>query len=199
MAASSMLAPILFTSLVLTWAAWWGSLHRRIRRDRAYARGRTATSTDASYRWLNPLIFLMPVGLATASFWTSSPALLPFHHSDVVRAVGAVLLGAGSSLYALALRHLGSNYSPCYDAHAPARLVRSGPYATIRHPMYAGKLIVGAATLLLSGSLWLVPTTLYLFAATLRAVLREDRALQTALPEYREYHGQTTMLVPGVL
>ena len=153
MAPRAMLTPILFTSLILTWAAWWGGLHRRIRRDRAYAHGRTTTSTDAAYRWLNPLLFLAPVSLCTASFWTSSPALLLFHHSHALRAAGVVLLCAGSSLYAWALRHLGANYSPCYDAHAPARLVRSGPYATIRHPMYAGKLIVGAATLLLSGSL----------------------------------------------
>ena len=194
-----MLTPLLFTSLLLTWAAWWGTLHSRVRKDRAYAHARTRTSTDATYRWLNPLLFLMPVSLCIASFWTASPALLPFHHSDALRAVGVVLVGAGSSLYAWALLHLGANYSPCYDAHAPARLVRSGPYAAIRHPMYAAKLIVGAATLLLSGSLWLVPTTLYLFVATLRAVYREDRALRVALPEYREYQGQTTLLVPGVL
>lgn len=65
--------------------------------------------------------------------------------------------------------------------------------------MYAGKLLVGAATIVLSGSLWFVPTTVYLLVATLRAMYREDRALEAALPEYRGYQGRTTMLVPWVL
>lgn len=65
--------------------------------------------------------------------------------------------------------------------------------------MYAGKLIVGAATVVLSGSLWFVPTTVYLFAATLRAIYREDRALEASLPEYRGYRGQTAMIVPWLL
>jgi protein-S-isoprenylcysteine O-methyltransferase Ste14 len=190
---------ILFTIFLLVWAVWWGALHTRIRRNRVYARGRTSTSTDATYRLVNPLLFVMQVSVCVASFWMSSPWLLAFHQSDAMRAFGVAGFCVGSGLYAWALGHLGSNYSPCYDTCAPARLVRCGPYGSIRHPMYAGKLAVGAATVVLSGSLWFVPTTLYFFVATLRAMYREDRALEASLPEYRDYQRQTMMLVPWLL
>jgi protein-S-isoprenylcysteine O-methyltransferase Ste14 len=65
--------------------------------------------------------------------------------------------------------------------------------------MYTGKLILAVATVVVSGSLWFLLTTLYLFAATLRAMYCEDRALSAALPEYREYRSRTTMLVPWLL
>jgi protein-S-isoprenylcysteine O-methyltransferase Ste14 len=194
-----MTTAVLFSSFLLVWAGWWGTLHNRIRRNRVYADGRTTTSTDATYRWVNPLLFVMQVSLCTASFWTSSPWLIAFHHSDAIRALGVAFFCGGSGLYAWALGHLGSNYSPCYDTCAPAQLVRSGPYCKIRHPMYAGKLIVGAATVVLSGSLWFVPTTVYFFAATLRAMYREDRALEDSLPGYQDYQTRTTMLVPWLL
>jgi protein-S-isoprenylcysteine O-methyltransferase Ste14 len=194
-----MTTAVLFTSFLLVWAVWWAALHTRIRRSRVYARCRTVTSTDATYQWSNPLLFVMQVSLCTASLWTSSPWLLTVHHSDAVRALGVVLFCAGSGLYAWALGHLGANYSPCYDTHAPLVLVRSGPYGRIRHPMYAGKLIVGAATVVVSGSLWFLPTTVYFFAATLRAMYREDRTLETSLPDYRDYQRRTAMLVPWLL
>ncbi|HET9954257.1 MAG TPA: isoprenylcysteine carboxylmethyltransferase family protein, partial [Polyangiaceae bacterium] len=160
----------------------WGTLHSRIRKNRLYAQGRKATSTDAPYRWLNPVLFVMQLTLCTASFWTESPWLLAAHPSNAVRWVGVVLFCGGSGLYAWALAHLGANYSPCYDSCAPIRLVRSGPYSRIRHPMYAGKIIVAIGTVVVSGSLWFVPTTIYLLAATLRAMRREDccRLSQTA-------------------
>jgi protein-S-isoprenylcysteine O-methyltransferase Ste14 len=191
-----MTAALSFTIFLLLWAAWWGSLHTRIRKNRAYTHGRASTSTDAAYRRLNPFLFAMQSSLCIASFWTSSRWLAPFHHSDAARVVGVLLFCGGSALYGWALRHLGSSYSPCYDAHAPAQLVRSGPYTTIRHPMYAGKLIIGVATVVLSGSLWFLPTTVYLFVATLRATYREDRALAVALPGSQTYRSQTTLLVP---
>lgn len=104
-----MLKPLLFTFFLLVWAAWWGTLHTRIRRKRAYAHGRTTTSTDATYRWVNPLLFALQVSLCIASFWTSSPWLLAFHHSDAMRALGVLLFSGGSGLYAWALAHLGAN------------------------------------------------------------------------------------------
>ena len=45
----------------------------------------------------------------------------------------------------------------------------------------------------------IIPTTVYFFAATLRAMCREDQVLETSLPAYRDYQEQTTMLVPWLL
>jgi len=187
---------LIFTVLFLAWAISWGALHRHIRRNRAYAQHRAATSADSVYRWTNPFLYLMQIGLCTASFWSASPWLLAFHHSNVVRAMGVLLLYGGFALYAWAIAHLGSNYSPCYDTHAPTDMVHTGPYRWIRHPMYAAKLVIGSATIVTSGSLWFVPTTIYFFLATLRATWREDRILSESLPGYRAYQTRTSLLVP---
>lgn len=190
---------IVFTTFMLAWAAWWGALHTRIRKNRVYARGRANTSSDAIYKLVNPLLFAMQVGLSIATFWVSSPWLLTVHDSDALRTAGITLFCLGSGLYGWAVGHLGEHYSPCYDTHAPTQVVRSGPYRSIRHPMYAAKLILGVATGVVSGSLWFLPTTVYFFAVTLKATFREDRALEVALPEYREYKERTSLLIPGLL
>jgi protein-S-isoprenylcysteine O-methyltransferase Ste14 len=101
-----------------------------------------------------------------------------------------------SVIYRWALRHLGSNYSPCYDSHLPAVIVKAGPYRWIRHPMYLAKFIIGMATLTLSGSLWFVPTTIYFFIATFRTMQREELDLNRSLVGYQDYQRNTARLLP---
>jgi protein-S-isoprenylcysteine O-methyltransferase Ste14 len=67
------------------------------------------------------------------------------------------------------------------------KVVSDGPYAIVRHPMYAGALLLFAGTPLLLGSWWglaLAPAITVLLAA--RAVL-EERTLARELDGYAEY------------
>ena len=67
------------------------------------------------------------------------------------------------------------------------KVVSDGPYAIVRHPMYAGALLLFAGTPLLLGSWWglaLAPVITVLLAA--RAVL-EERTLARELDGYAEY------------
>ena len=67
------------------------------------------------------------------------------------------------------------------------RVVSSGPYAYVRHPMYAGALgfLIGAPLLL--GSWWgLAGALLLVLAMAIRAVL-EERALKAELDGYEDY------------
>jgi protein-S-isoprenylcysteine O-methyltransferase Ste14 len=67
------------------------------------------------------------------------------------------------------------------------RVVSDGPYATVRHPMYAGALLLIVATPLLLGSWWglaLAPLIVVLLGT--RAVL-EERTLARELDGYAEY------------
>jgi protein-S-isoprenylcysteine O-methyltransferase Ste14 len=79
------------------------------------------------------------------------------------------------------------------------RVVRDGPYATVRHPMYAGALLLIFATPLLLGSwygLAMVPVIVVLLAT--RAVL-EERTLARELDGYAEYAARVRYrLVPMV-
>jgi len=67
------------------------------------------------------------------------------------------------------------------------RVVTTGPYAVVRHPMYAGYLVALLATPAALGSLpALVPAALLAAGIVVRTVL-EDRALHAELPGYPEY------------
>ena len=186
-----------FTVFQLCWSALWGALHVRIRSQRKYARGRASLGRlDALYRRLNPLLFVAQFVLTVACVWSDSRWLLEFHHRAALRALGAGLLALSLALTLLALRHLGENYSPCYDTHLPHTITTTGPYAGIRHPMYLAKILAGAGTLLVSGSLWLLPSTVYLTVVTWRALRREDAVLSAAMPGYSAYAARTRLLIP---
>lgn len=122
-------------------------------------------------------MYLTQIALSIASFWSDSPWLLRFHDSDSLRTLGFLALIAGAALYVWALRHLGDHYSPCYDTHLPTTLVSTGPYRWVRHPMYLAKLLIGAAVVVTSGSMWFIPMTIYFFKRTVAAMGREYRLL----------------------
>jgi protein-S-isoprenylcysteine O-methyltransferase Ste14 len=109
----------------------------------------------------------------------------------VANAVSAV--GIGWSVWSL--RHLGRSISIVPEAR---RLVRSGPYRIVRHPLYLGEL-VAAFGLVASGftpaalAVWVGMVAVQLFRAQ-----REEELLATAFPEYDEYQAGTARVLPGI-
>ena len=79
------------------------------------------------------------------------------------------------------------------------RVVSSGPYRLVRHPMYAAVIPFFAGTSLLLGSAWgLAGGLVLVIAVAIRAVL-EERTLEAELPGYRDYMGRVRYrLIPGV-
>ena len=79
------------------------------------------------------------------------------------------------------------------------RVITSGAYSVVRHPMYAGLMLVILSWPLLFGSIWaLIPAAAAEMAYPFRA-LHEDRVLQEHLPGYKEYIQQTPYrLFPGL-
>jgi protein-S-isoprenylcysteine O-methyltransferase Ste14 len=79
------------------------------------------------------------------------------------------------------------------------RVIDSGPYAWMRHPMYTGVLLFFIGTPLMLGSWWgvaMAPLFFILFAV--RAGI-EERALTEGLPGYADYVARVRYrLVPGV-
>lgn len=66
-------------------------------------------------------------------------------------------------------------------------MITTGPYAVVRHPMYAGYIVWLLATPVALGSLVaLAPAALVAAGIVVRTVL-EDRMLHAELPGYPEY------------
>lgn len=110
--------------------------------------------------------------------------------------VGAVLVGLGTGIRWKARRDLGESFSVAVEVPEGAELVGRGLYATIRHPLYLGHMLMIVGVPLLLGCRWAWIATLMGVAATLTRSIVEERALSRKLPGYREYIRQTWRFLP---
>lgn len=78
-------------------------------------------------------------------------------------------------------------------------VVESGPYRILRHPGYAGAVLVALTFPLILGTLWaFIPVLGFLVAIILRTA-KEDKMLQEELPGYMDYCQKTRYrLFPGI-
>ncbi|ATU93957.1 hypothetical protein B5P45_20145 [Phyllobacterium zundukense] len=95
----------------------------------------------------------------------------------------------------------------CENGHASSiievksgqKVISSGPYAWVRHPMYSGAVVLFLATPLALGSLWALPLAVVLSAVIAVRLLEEERYLKANLPGYEGYCGKVkSHLIPGV-
>lgn len=89
--------------------------------------------------------------------------------------------------------------APVVKLQEGQRTIETGPYAVVRHPMYASALFLFLGVPLLLGSwLGLVFATLFVFAIAWRAV-HEEMALRAELDGYEAYAKRVRYrLLPGV-
>jgi protein-S-isoprenylcysteine O-methyltransferase Ste14 len=119
-------------------------------------------------------------GLDFRQGWSDVPTAL--------RAVAFVPVGAFYALFALVLRE-NAFLSRVVEVHPESghRVITTGPYAVVRHPMYAGYILwLLAAPVALGSVPALVPSALVAVGVLVRTVL-EDRSLHAELPGYPEY------------
>ncbi len=78
-------------------------------------------------------------------------------------------------------------------------VVSSGPYRYVRHPGYAGAILLHLATPFMLNSLWaIIPSALTVLVLVVRTYV-EDKTLQAELPGYKEYTERVRYrLLPGV-
>ena len=128
--------------------------------------------------------------------WLSLP-LLP--HRPLTYAVGLALVMLGLAFTVWARLHLGRNWSGTVTLKEGHELIRSGPYAYVRHPMYAGAVLMILGTPLLLGSWYgLMVAAVLLALLALRAV-KEENTLKAELEGYDAYAARVRYrLVPGI-
>lgn len=93
---------------------------------------------------------------------------------------------------------LGKNFRPTLEVFSRQELVTSGPYAFVRHPLYAAFLIMLTSTGLLSSN-WFIGVVGVLLIASITVVRipAEEALLEGRFGEcYREYRRRTPALLP---
>jgi protein-S-isoprenylcysteine O-methyltransferase Ste14 len=104
------------------------------------------------------------------------------------RGIGVMIVLAGAALAVWGARTLGPSLTPGIEPLPGAPLVVTGPYARMRHPIYAG-VVVCLAGYTLAWSNWTLAmivgfVALQFFEAKARA---EERWLVETYPQYRQY------------
>ncbi|MGO9240198.1 MAG: methyltransferase family protein [Bryobacteraceae bacterium] len=125
------------------------------------------------------------------------PRFLPL--AIPVLAAGLALSITGLIFCIWARRHLGRNWSGNITIKVDHRLIRSGPYGRLRHPIYTGILTMYLGTAIVSGNyLALLGLAMALFAYA-RKLRLEEANLRTAFPaDYESYRRATWALIPGL-
>lgn len=110
-------------------------------------------------------------------------------------ALGA--LGIGLSMWAALT--LGAHFDMEVEVHRGHQVVTAGPYALVRHPVYAGLAVQFIGASLATGNVLLILGTLLMSLPALWYRARaEERLLASELPGYADYQRRVGMLVPGL-
>lgn len=136
------------------------------------------------------LAFLIP-GLDRRFHWSRVP-------TEIVWA-SALLVFIGYLMIVMVLRE-NSYASRVVEVMEGQKVIDTGPYAVVRHPMYLGSIVLYAFTPLALGSYWAVlPMWLIIPILTILRIPNEEEVLKRELPGYEEYMQRVKYrLLPGV-
>ncbi|HZY94705.1 MAG TPA: isoprenylcysteine carboxylmethyltransferase family protein [Candidatus Bathyarchaeia archaeon] len=126
---------------------------------------------------------------------------LSFPLDSLVQTIGICLIVTGSILGAWALRTLGEFASERIMIMKNHRLVQTGPYRFVRHPMYGSTLLIGLGLFLLYLNIIFLILLLPIFAIDIYRAKVEEKML--ASPDvfgtrYQEYRSRTRRFIPYI-
>jgi len=150
---------------------------------------RTRPSTKAS--GLEPRISAL-----IGSFLIYGIALYPRRDLSVsLEAISTVLTMIGNIAAVAALYQLGRSFSIMAETR---RLVITGPYRFVRHPLYLAEEIAMVGVFMQFASVWTALLLLVQIAFQLRRMHNEELVLAASFPEYDAYRRSTARLIQGI-
>jgi protein-S-isoprenylcysteine O-methyltransferase Ste14 len=131
--------------------------------------------------------------------WRAGPSFLAFQASAL--AWGVLAAGIALGGWALSANRPGNfNIRPL--PKAGGQLVRGGPYAWIRHPMYSAILLMGLSGLYgvdIPGRMLVGTAFLALVAVLWRKAGMEERWMLAQHPDYAAYQNESSRFIPWLM
>jgi protein-S-isoprenylcysteine O-methyltransferase Ste14 len=185
------------TPLVLRWivvgtAAIWVVLELR--------QSITHRPEGVTANWGSEVLFRLVVGVGAVVAGVL-PGVAPsatIRPAALADWIGLVLFWGGISLRLWSFRTLGRYFTFTVQTSGDQPVITDGPYRVIRHPSYAGLLLVIMAVGLFIGNWWsLVGLTVAMAGGLVFRIRVEERALLQNLGDgYRDYAATHKRLVP---
>jgi len=120
-----------------------------------------------------------------------------FTPSLAVSILGLVLVGKGIIFSCWARFHLGKYWSGRITLKQDHKLIQSGPYRWVRHPIYTGILLAMLGTALMIGKVHAFAAVLIMFVAYCYKISREEKLLSQQFgSDYEAYRQRTKALLP---
>jgi len=184
----------LYWTSVGIWIVWW--MYWLIS-------ARFTARTKGSESWLARMTHLVPWGLAFFLIFHDPHDAIFYgiiYRLRWLQAVGAAVTAAGLLFAVWARVHLGKYWSAMITLKDEHKLIRTGPYRFVRHPIYTGFIAgaIGSAITIGSGDAWvgaaiLMPTYLV-------KIWREEKFLSAEFgEEYGRFRREVAMIVPFVI
>jgi protein-S-isoprenylcysteine O-methyltransferase Ste14 len=115
-----------------------------------------------------------------------------------VVAAGDILVAVGLLIVFLVFRE-NTFTSSTIELHEEQRVVSTGPYAMVRHPMYAGALVMMVGMPLALGSWWGLLASVAIAGLIVWRLIDEEKFLGKSLAGYEGYRKMVKYrLVPGI-
>jgi protein-S-isoprenylcysteine O-methyltransferase Ste14 len=115
-----------------------------------------------------------------------------------LQGIGLAVFLSGLALAIWARLYLGRNWGTPMSKKEDPELVTTGPYHSIRHPIYSGILLATIGTAIAVSVYWLVAVVL-LGAYFIYSAFMEERFMTGVFPNsYPDYKRSTKMLVPFI-
>jgi len=146
-------------------------------------------------------IAIQSLGIAIVALGPVRPTLAPLSVPVIVgTAAVLVLMGGAIGLFAASSRELGRNWSLVARMRDDHQLVRTGPYARVRHPIYLGMLLFLLAFAVGLGH-WaqlVIALPVFLAGTAIRTRLEDGLLEQQFGEEFRDYRRATPALIPRI-
>ena len=178
------------------WGAWFIYWYAARRNDKPVQRRESPASRAAH---------IVPLALAVALFalpnlWRGWLSLRILPLSFVTYWIGIAVLVAGLAFTVAARRHLGGNWSGTVTVKQDHELIRTGPYALVRHPIYTGILLGFIGSAISLGEVRGVVAVALVIVAFLIKIRLEERWMTERFGDaYRRYRAEAKALIPYVI
>jgi protein-S-isoprenylcysteine O-methyltransferase Ste14 len=135
------------------------------------------------------LAFILP-GIDMRLGWSNVPILI---------IVAAEILVCVGYIFVILVFKENRYASRIIEVEKGQKVIQSGPYRLVRHPMYLGSTLMYVASPLALGSYWAIIPATFIIPILIARILNEESVLTKELEGYSEYKLKTKYrLIPGI-
>lgn len=136
------------------------------------------------------ILVLQPILLPSISYRTDAPWGL------LAQLLGVFLILAALALHIWSRAHLGHYYAERVEVQPGHRVIDTGPYRLMRHPVITSFFGIAAGLFLINLALTTLAALLYTIWDFTRAARQEEELLTKSLPGYADYALRTPRFLP---